>query len=91
LKEVLSLEEGFQLTDESDLSDLGMDSLRFVNFMIQLEDRHGVTLNPELLDVDTFDRADNLMVVIERSAEQGTSMKSEVDRAINPDGGPAKK
>ena len=51
--------------------DLGVDSLRLVEILVALEEAFGITLTEEELDPESFQKVDDLYVLLERHRETG--------------------
>ena len=53
------------VVDDTNLFDLGIDSMNMTELLLQLEQRFGFTLNPEDLSSDLFLRFDNLVAFVQ--------------------------
>ena len=55
------------IEDDSKLADLGLDSMASINLLVDLEDRLGIQIADELIDVDSFETFGNLVELIGRA------------------------
>lgn len=53
------------ITDDTNLFDVGVDSMNMTDLLLQLEQRFGFTLAPEDLSADLFVRFGNLAAFVE--------------------------
>lgn len=60
LRPFLSFVGGQEVTEDSRLRDLGLDSMQSIQLLFALEDEYGVSLPDELLTEDTFETAGSL-------------------------------
>jgi acyl carrier protein len=69
LRRFLRFADGQELTEESRLFDLGLDSMQSVELLFEIEDTYGVELPPELLVDATFETAGALWRAVSRVRE----------------------
>ncbi|HDR9483129.1 TPA: acyl carrier protein [Burkholderia aenigmatica] len=59
------------IVDDTNLFDVGVDSMNMTDLLLQLEQRFGFTLAPEDLSADLFLRFGNLVAFVESHASFG--------------------
>ncbi|PRG69086.1 phosphopantetheine-binding protein [Burkholderia multivorans] len=59
------------ISDDTNLFDLGVDSMNMTELLLQLEQRFGFTLAPEDLSSDLFTRFGNLVSFVESHVRRG--------------------
>ncbi|MEI7296299.1 acyl carrier protein [Paraburkholderia tropica] len=59
------------ISDDTNLFDLGVDSMNMTELLLQLEQRFGFTLAPEDLSSDLFVRFGNLVSFVQSHAHRG--------------------
>ncbi|MDR8071016.1 acyl carrier protein [Burkholderia cenocepacia] len=59
------------IVDDTNLFDVGVDSMNMTDLLLQLEQRFGFTLAPEDLSADLFLRFGNLVSFVESHASLG--------------------
>ena len=57
-----------EIKSSTNLYDFGLDSFNVVNLLIGIEDKLGVTVEPENISADTFEKFENLLGLIVRRA-----------------------
>lgn len=63
LKEVLKYKDD-NITEDSELIDMGIDSLRYMNIVVKLEDAYNVEFDDDFLMSDSFDRVRDIVTYL---------------------------